>query len=79
MMYPRLSGFVGHAGDSVWMDPNGFPDDHPVVLAHPDLFTEVPPPGIEAPKRRGGRPLGSKNKPKLATVEDAPGVVHRGG
>lgn len=66
MKYPRQSGFIGHNGDNVWLRPEGFPDDHPVVLAHPDVFTDTPPDGIAPPKRRG-RPPGSKNQPKPST------------
>jgi hypothetical protein len=50
MKYPRQPGFIGFNGDSVWLKPEGFQDDDPVVVAHPDMFTDTPPPGIEAPK-----------------------------
>lgn len=59
MKYPKLNGYVGFRGDSVRLAP--CPDDHPIVAAFPDLFTDTPPPGVEPPKRRG-RPPGSKNK-----------------
>lgn len=52
MKYPTLNGFVGFRGNSVPLEP--YPDDHPIVSAFPDLFTDTPPPGIEVtkPKRR---------------------------
>jgi hypothetical protein len=77
MKYPRQAGFVGFNGDNVWMDPNGYPDDHPMVVAYPDMFTSIPPAGVKPPadvsppveQRRRGRPPGSKNRPKLETVQ----------
>jgi hypothetical protein len=52
MKYPKINGFVGFRGDSVPLEP--VPDDHPIVAAFPDLFTDTPPPGVEPekPKRR---------------------------
>jgi hypothetical protein len=50
MKYPKMNGFVGFRGDNVPLEP--YPDDHPVVAAFPDLFTDTPPPGVEKPKRR---------------------------
>jgi hypothetical protein len=48
MKYPKVNGFVGFRGDNVPLEP--YPDDHPVVAAFPDLFTDTPPPGVEAPR-----------------------------
>lgn len=81
MKYPTMSGFVGHNGDSVWLDPNGFPDNHPLVLANPHLFTSTPPPGVEAPApeptpeptpppRRGRPAKVEADKPKRAGGDD---------
>lgn len=50
MKYPKMNGFVGFRGDSVPLEP--VPDDHPIVAAFPDLFTDTLPPGVEKPKRR---------------------------
>lgn len=52
MKYPRRPMFLGFNGDSVWLQPEGYPDDHPMVLAHPDLFTGTPPAGVAPPKRK---------------------------
>jgi len=48
MKYPKRNGFVGFHGKNVPLVP--YPDDHPVVAAFPDLFTDTPPPGVKAPK-----------------------------
>ena len=68
MKYPLRPGFIGHDGDSVWLAPEGFEDDHPVVVAHPDMFTDTPPPGIEPPKRKRGRP---KRAETTATMSES--------
>jgi hypothetical protein len=60
-----MAGFVGHNGNNVWLDPaQGREDDDPVVVDHPEHFTDMPPPGVDPPKRKPGRPFGSKNQPK---------------
>jgi hypothetical protein len=74
MKYPKIAGFVGFEGDSVWL-ATGLPDDHPVVRAYPHLFTSTPPAGIEPeppPQPKRGRPLGSKNRPKAAQPTPSP-------
>jgi hypothetical protein len=71
MKYPKIAGFVGFEGDSVWL-ATGLPDDHPVVRAYPHLFTSTPPAGIEPEPPRRGRPLGSKNRPKVTPQLTAP-------
>lgn len=48
MKYPKMNGYVGFRGDSVLLAP--VPDDHPIVAAFPDLFTDTPPPGVEPEK-----------------------------
>ncbi len=40
-VYATYSGFVGHMGVPVEIhDGDEYPDDHPVVVANPHLFTE---------------------------------------
>ncbi len=53
----KIDGFVGVDGVPVLLAVGDeYDDSHPLVAAHPDLFTE--------PKRSPGRPLGSRNKDK---------------
>lgn len=53
----KVSGFVGLNGVPVLLTSGDeYDDQHPLVLARPDLFTE--------PRRAPGRPLGSRNKDK---------------
>jgi hypothetical protein len=70
MRHPRISGFIGWRGENFQLRP--LPDDHPVVLAHPDLFKPVEPdPAAKAAavKPRRGRPR------KTATVKPVEPVV----
>jgi len=65
MKWPTMAGFIGHDGNNVFLEPlHAYEDDDPLVLSHPDVFTDTPPPGVEPPKRKPGRPVGSKNQPK---------------
>lgn len=58
-VYATYSGFVGFDGVPVLLaDGAEYDDTHPLVQAHPELFTE--------PRRSPGRPLGSKNKSAAA-------------
>lgn len=70
MKYPRRPGFIGFNGDNVLLKPEGLPDDHPVVLAHPDMFTDTPPPGIEPPKRKRVPRLKKAETPTVETDDD---------
>jgi hypothetical protein len=67
MRYPIRGGFVGYNGVSFPL--KNYPDDHPVVAAFPDLFTDKPPPGVkpEKPKRR----VLKKSAAKKATAAPA--------
>ena len=64
MKYAKSAAFVGHDGNSVWLDPaHGRDDDDPLVAALPELFTDTPPAGVEPPKRRPGRPKKQAQSP----------------
>ncbi|MGH9252222.1 MAG: hypothetical protein ACRD0W_22305 [Acidimicrobiales bacterium] len=57
MKIAKADVFVGFKGDSVRIAGGAeYPDNHPLVAAHPDFFINAP--------RKAGRPLGSKNRPK---------------
>jgi len=56
----RVTAFVGHNGvPTPLVTGDEYDENHPLVQAHPEHFTE---PVVPAPTRGPGRPLGSKNK-----------------
>jgi hypothetical protein len=77
MKYPKINGFVGFRGDSVPLEPVS--DDHPIVAAFPDLFTDTPPPGVEKPKRRTLKKAAATpvEKPAEKPVEQPTGTEQR--
>jgi hypothetical protein len=77
MKYPKVNGFIGFRGDNVPLKP--YPDDHAIVSAFPDLFTDDPPPGVEKPKRRTLKKAATKpvEKPAEKPGREADGTEQR--
>lgn len=54
MKYATVSIHIGWRGDNVWIaGGTEWSEDHPIVRAYPDYFTDTPPAGVKpAPKKR---------------------------
>ena len=63
MKYAIVSLWVGYRGDSVWIGGGTeWPDDHPIVAAHPDWFTDTPPGGEPAKPKQRARQYGPRKR-----------------